>query len=54
MTSCIILVTAEYLNAHFFSVFLFVYAPQVLKVNQLTVGNTAMTVNICVLLLATR
>jgi len=27
-----ILITAEYLNAHFFAVFLFVYAVQVLKV----------------------
>jgi len=27
----IILITVEYLNAHFFSVFLFVYAIQVLK-----------------------
>jgi len=31
MTSHRILITAEYLNAHFFSVFLFVYALQVLK-----------------------
>jgi len=31
MMSHRILITAEYLNAHFFSVFLFVYALQVLK-----------------------
>jgi len=31
MTSHTILITAEYLNAHFFSVFLFVYVLQVLK-----------------------
>jgi len=31
MTSHRILITAEYLNTHFFSVFLFVYALQVLK-----------------------
>jgi len=31
MTSQRILITAEYLNAHFFSVFLFVYTLQVLK-----------------------
>ena len=31
MTSHRILITAEYLNAHFFSVFLFVYALQVLS-----------------------
>jgi len=32
MTSHRILITAEYLNTHFFSVFLFVYALQVVKV----------------------
>ena len=31
MTLYKILITEEYLNAHFFSVFLFVYALQVLK-----------------------